>query len=288
VVSGGIILDPLAAMINHSCLANARWYHNGKELRIRARSDIKAGDELTICYDPTEDYTLRRSHLKDYGINCHCQICQVGDTGPTGPFRRKMLHLAHSNQQRKNLEMEGLESAIEDMRLHHMGYGVYPMRDIHQQAYLAYLSKGKTSECLKLALKIYYQVEPMISPPIYEDYRLCTLYAIVSLLNPPLPEETNLEPLPPTILEIIPKVFLQLRRKLASDTERCYGADSLVAQFERQFFTKTSERLQNAVNGSPAYAASKDSEEQKKEFQVNMKELLAWADIDIDAESISF
>lgn len=81
-----------------------------------------------------------------------------------------MLHLAHSNQPRKTLEMKGLENAIKDMRLHNMGYGVYPMRDIHQQAYLAYLGKGMTSEYLKLPLKIYHQVEPMISPPIYRDY----------------------------------------------------------------------------------------------------------------------
>lgn len=195
-----------------------------------------------------------------------------------------MLHLAHSNQQRKNLEMEGLEGAIEDMRLHHMGFGVYPMRDIHQQAYLAYFSKGKTSECLKLALKIYYQVEPMISPPIYEDYRLCTLYTIISLLNYPPPEAINLEPLPLTVLEMIPKVFLPLRHKLAVDTERCYGADSLVGQYERQFFVKTAERLQNIALGTVEYQTYEETDEQKEISQSNMKSLLAWAGIIFVAE----
>ncbi|KUJ21562.1 SET domain-containing protein [Mollisia scopiformis] len=280
VISGGIILDPLAAMMNHSCSANTRWYSNGKELRIRARMDIKIGDELTICYDPTEDYTLRRSHLKDYGINCDCPICHFGDTGPTGPFRRKMLHLAHSNLKRKTLDMEDLEIAIEDMRQHQMGYGIYPMRDIHQQAYLAYFSKGKTSECLKLALKIYYQVEPVIKPPIYEDYRLCTLYTIISLLNPPPPGTTNLDELPLVVLMLIPNIFLYLRDKLARDTEKCYGADSIVAKFERNFFVQASDPLKEDMSGSLKYSPLDKSVEGRKELVKSMNELLEWAGMD--------
>lgn len=280
VIPGGVVLEPLAAMMNHSCSANARWYSNGKELRIRARTDIKAGDELTICYDPTEDYTLRRRHLRNFDIDCTCPICQNGDTGPTGPFRRNIFKLSHPRPELKIPRLTGLANAIEAMKQGKYGYGIYPMRDLHQQAYLTHLRRGETAECLKVALKIYYVIEPMIVPPIYEDYRLCTLYTIVSLLNAPPPGTTSIEELPPALQEIIPVVFIHLRAKIATDTERCYGADSIVAKFERQFFVDTLKISQEGANGNFKYVAADSDEEERAKFVTSMNELLKWAGLD--------
>lgn len=284
VVPGGIVLEPLAAMMNHSCSANARWYSNGKELRIRARTDVKAGDELTICYDPTEDYTLRRSHLRNFDIDCTCPICQNGDTGPAGPFRRNIFKLSHPRPELKIPKLTGLANAIEAMKQGEYGYGIYPMRDLHQQTYLTHFRRGETAECLKVALKIYYVIEPTIVPPIYEDYRLCTLYTVVSLLNPSTAGTTDLEELPFTLKEIIPIIFIHLRSKIAMDTERCYGADSIVARFERQFFIDTLKRLQEGANVNFKYVAADTDMEERARFVKNINDLLQWAGINARTE----
>ncbi|OCL06764.1 SET domain-containing protein [Glonium stellatum] len=68
-----------AARFNHSCNASAFFSWNARIGRetIHATRDIKAGEEITLCYcDPHHDVALRRWELKHYGFECDCPACE--------------------------------------------------------------------------------------------------------------------------------------------------------------------------------------------------------------------
>ena len=68
-----------AARFNHSCNANAFFSWNARINRetIHATTDIKVGEEITLCYcDPHHDTALRRWELKHYGFECDCPACE--------------------------------------------------------------------------------------------------------------------------------------------------------------------------------------------------------------------
>lgn len=46
----GVFLDPILAMVNHSCLPNAAVSFIGRKAFLRAEVPIKGGDEITISY----------------------------------------------------------------------------------------------------------------------------------------------------------------------------------------------------------------------------------------------
>lgn len=53
-----------------------------------AKRDIKAGEELTMCYvDESADVANRRAELADYGFTCQCARCQREEAG-LGQMRR--------------------------------------------------------------------------------------------------------------------------------------------------------------------------------------------------------
>jgi SET domain len=72
-------LYPLAAMLNHSCLANAVRVYVGELMIVHACQDIAAGEEVVWSYlPPTTEYGPRRELLQQqHGFVCHCQRCRV-------------------------------------------------------------------------------------------------------------------------------------------------------------------------------------------------------------------
>ena len=53
-----------------------------------AKRDIKAGEELTMCYvDEGGDVATRREELRDYGFECGCERC-VREAAGLGQARR--------------------------------------------------------------------------------------------------------------------------------------------------------------------------------------------------------
>ena len=53
-----------------------------------AKRDIKAGEELTMCYvDEGGDVATRRAELRDYGFECACERC-VREAAGLGQARR--------------------------------------------------------------------------------------------------------------------------------------------------------------------------------------------------------
>jgi len=82
--SNGIF--PTIARFNHSCIPSAEFGWNEKAGRqeIRAIRNIKAQEEISLCYFTSqwqlEDVDVRRQYLQDsYGFNCTCQVCSLTD-----------------------------------------------------------------------------------------------------------------------------------------------------------------------------------------------------------------
>jgi len=72
----GTTLDPLAALINHSCDPNVFVFSEGRQLRIRALKAISMGEELTQCYaDVVSDVLFRQEILESiYFFACKCRF----------------------------------------------------------------------------------------------------------------------------------------------------------------------------------------------------------------------
>ena len=79
---------PLISCFNHSCVENVEVCSADLDgyggVRVRARQEVKAGDELFTCYiDPTMPRKLRRSWLyRQYNFWCQCKRCEFEGDGP--------------------------------------------------------------------------------------------------------------------------------------------------------------------------------------------------------------
>jgi SET domain-containing protein len=71
----GVILDPFASLMNHSCDPNAFVFCEGTQLRVRTLRPIAAGDEIMISYtNGSYDYKFRQKRLKSkYFFACECK-----------------------------------------------------------------------------------------------------------------------------------------------------------------------------------------------------------------------
>ena len=70
----GITLDPLAAVMNHSCDPNASYVLEGANIRVRSLRPIEVGEEVTITYtDITFSRDERREQLSRWFFDCACE-----------------------------------------------------------------------------------------------------------------------------------------------------------------------------------------------------------------------
>lgn len=84
----GLVLDPQAAMINHSCTPNAVIVFDGPRMSVRALDAIYTGKEVLISYiDSTAPYGVRQAELQDqYFFTCGCDKCKLGLKAPQDAF----------------------------------------------------------------------------------------------------------------------------------------------------------------------------------------------------------
>jgi SET domain-containing protein len=71
---------PTICLINHSCDSNSHhsWNDLTNSETIHALRDIKAGEEITICYANPEVYQVRRAKLRgSFGFDCDCSLCSL-------------------------------------------------------------------------------------------------------------------------------------------------------------------------------------------------------------------
>ncbi|MCO5588020.1 hypothetical protein L7F22_041974 [Adiantum nelumboides] len=70
----------LPGFINHSCIANLSRLDVGESAFFHATREIKAGDELTVCYTDVHLpwASFRKQHIiKTFGFECNCRRCAV-------------------------------------------------------------------------------------------------------------------------------------------------------------------------------------------------------------------
>ena len=87
-ISVGVGVYPVVAALNHSCEPNCTvTYIDKNEILVLSTGDIKAREELTICY-VEESMNLRERQaelLARYGFQCDCLRCKA----ECGPPRKK-------------------------------------------------------------------------------------------------------------------------------------------------------------------------------------------------------
>ncbi|KAK0125695.1 hypothetical protein ONS95_000301 [Cadophora gregata] len=283
----GTSLEPFLAYISHECMPSARIVHESAELRIRASRDIAAGEEVTLCYTPEiRDYQARKSNLKTFGeIDCNCVLCQKGDFGPQGPLRDQVRALKDIDLATSPNRIGDVKLGIQAMLDAGFGWGADPMRELHQQLLRGYFAKMNAVECLKIALKMRYQIEPAQYPPTSMQSRIETLYVLQSFLNFPAPGASKLGDLPMKVKELAAQVNFNLRDMLARDVAQCFGSDSMVANFEKDFAERQGIEFNKHVQRSSKrklykYVPLGQSEAARVKFVKNMNELLEWAGLD--------
>eukprot|EP00388_Colpodella_angusta_P017410 GDKJ01043021.1.p1 GENE.GDKJ01043021.1~~GDKJ01043021.1.p1 ORF type:complete len:546 (-),score=82.72 GDKJ01043021.1:260-1897(-) len=87
----GLVLYDRTSMMSHSCHATCCWHFGyGDSFVLRCRTNLKAGDELTISYLGDEELLkstdIRREKLAGWLFNCSCERC-VAVSDPCRAFR---------------------------------------------------------------------------------------------------------------------------------------------------------------------------------------------------------
>lgn len=308
-LAAGVCLDPFAALINHSCDPNARFISEGTQLRVRTLKDISAGEELTVLYGPSSnfseprDYIGRQTYLKiRYGFDCTCRICLVGQVGPTGELRVRLLEVIRQEPARgasliENLEEREafktayaakLDKCIADFEASSFPSEGYPgvvvaRRKIESSVTRVQISFKGIAEVLKNALQIYFYMEPRQIEPINFDDRLSLLGMIVVILHLFTYGKFQLDGLKSDPNSFEP-LFGHLCAKLWADTESCYGKESLIGMFEAAYFRAVyvDERTTKMAAGGIQwkYVALKDSADERAALETKMTELAMWAGLD--------
>ena len=84
----GLILDPQASMMNHSCSPNAVVVFDGPKLEVRALESIQPNTEVFISYiDHAAPFGVRQAELQEqYFFTCACPKCREGNKAKQDAF----------------------------------------------------------------------------------------------------------------------------------------------------------------------------------------------------------
>lgn len=260
----GYFVDPFVSKVRHSCVANAWCVFDGKELHVRALKDIAAGNEITFSYVSSQaDYEDREWKLKyHWNIKCECSLCQKGLLGPTEKLREKVTKLVAMEIPKAGCRITQIERAIGDMKANGFDNGDQLMLSLHKTLLGAYMFKKQSGNALKTALKIYYLLEPITVPEIPLEARLMSLFNIIAHCYIP-EDKLGLEPLPNDIRALIPAINLHLKQHLVDMTEKCFGADSKNAKFERWSLNDCIKWITDRLQGLYIYRPVREDEEER-------------------------
>ncbi|KAI4937240.1 uncharacterized protein J4E92_001970 [Alternaria infectoria] len=81
--SSAIAIFPTISFINHSCLPNSHynWNDSMGMQTIHVTRDLRAGEEISICYTDSGSASVRQAYLKKhFGFDCSCAICSLSAT----------------------------------------------------------------------------------------------------------------------------------------------------------------------------------------------------------------
>ncbi|GAA6059916.1 hypothetical protein JCM10212_005299 [Sporobolomyces blumeae] len=103
-----------ASMVNHSCVSNASWSVVGGVVIVRARTAIKAGEEILIDYGLSTTEDIESFFNKHFGsTSCRCKLCVARtEDGPARIDKRREIL-----EQRLDPLASRFEAASADRRL---------------------------------------------------------------------------------------------------------------------------------------------------------------------------
>lgn len=248
-------------MMNHSCLPNAAWTFDGRELQVRAETDSNVGEEITISYAPCDTFRERKEELSQWGIECLCKLCEKGPTEPRGELRhqidRTLSRKSPIPGELSGCYIKDIATLIQQMRENGLEWGAWPMRNFHLKMYWILNREGDLQGCLKVLLKVRYEMEE--EPAIQMCQRIDTLRSLIAVmgriycsknesswitgigklyLGEKTEDNDDESEVMVEIKELVKDVYVAMWQLMVSDIETCYGESSSFARWERMRYRR--------------------------------------------------
>lgn len=305
----GTYLDPFICLIKHSCEANAWVIFEGNELRIRALRPIPIGTELSIAWyrGTLADWEAHRAILlENIDLDCKCVVCENRCAGPGHELLERLKK--YDDDQMVNARDEKIFDEIQDTirDMKSAGFGTANgMYGLYKHAISGYMSRGKTVDALKHVLELYYIVGPGRIPRVYPHFRIDTLFILICILEikhfieclpVDVAQTKEYELLPEEVNVLYQDIRMHLKWKLAADTAKYFGENSIAAKFEKatwmdwfgkEYFNWDSNWVGACRAGSDLKNQEiEENEASKKTYLESMMKLLNWAGIGVPREVV--
>jgi hypothetical protein len=276
----GTCLDPFASLINHSCIPNADWSFEGNTFQLRANQTIKSNDEIFITYTGLVSLEGHKQLQEFWGFNCCCRQCMEGYPQITEKTQTLLEVLDEIQSQSPNqiAPVEAVQYAINEILGYEYGVDTTSpiIRRLQIKIYEAQIAGKEYEEALKTILKLCFG--PYILPSNRQRARITALKGLLGMM------ETCLEIIQTEIksgcqlnkwfeidVHVLETVYHHFRTKLLVDTDKCFGANSAVAKYEKRLYKEKFPEL-DGISWSP---------EQVAEILDMMNELLAWLGVQV-------
>lgn len=289
-VFAGSYIDPFVSLMKDSCDGNTWIVFEGNELRCRALKNINANTELTISrIRPLHpNFEGRCLEMDILGINCECELCQNPSPEPEGDLKSRLSKYRPYPDKRivyndMCLTLDQLQEDIKSMTNAGFGFATVPMLLLHKLAMDAYMVNSQMAEALKLALKIFFVVEPAQVPSILPPLHLFTWYQILNIVYYDAFRSGARQPLPNSIRLLLERheTHIHLRYKLVLETAKCFGENSAIFRHEKTRFESHYQILHLHLGVVPAaYIPLSESASNRIRFIGAMRKLLEWADVE--------
>jgi hypothetical protein len=274
-------LEPFAAMINHNCRRNARYFFEGKQMSFRASRRIKAGEEITINYAIERGYDdVRRAQLHAWwNIVCQCKICVAGTPMPTAALHQRVRSLVHIRPNDPSVTVKALKKAIADMKAGGWGYEVPPMWELHRRLFRAYADQKDYPNVLRTGFTAYAVIAPLQRVVVFPEQANDMLGNILQLLDPIHIKKCKLDS---TANFMFQEFYPMLFDKYVMEVRKLYGRTSRVSWQAGWFLQRQLEvyRVKREKEGQDGYyVLIEEDEKQKKNFVQAMNTILKWAEL---------
>ncbi|KUJ21580.1 uncharacterized protein LY89DRAFT_714673 [Mollisia scopiformis] len=285
----GICVEPFVSYCAHDCNPNSMLIFEGNELRVRATRNISKDEEITLNRaGDRPDHEFRRQFLKNRHLNCRCCLCNSPLPAPTGYLRLQTLKLCALGTMKAANRIEDIERGIQAILTARFGYGSLHMHKLHEILASAYAVRAEYATALKICLKMFYVIEPLILNMHLEPFpihvRASTLFRVTCLLeSDAIKPPPHIPRLPRNIQVLVPKVSMHLRKKLLNLFPLSFGEDAIAVRLERNALERNMDYLMIGRRHQGLlwrYVPLEESVEEKTVFVNSMNELLAWAGIE--------
>jgi hypothetical protein len=192
-----------------------------------------------------------------------------GHQGPEGSFRGELMSVISWPRPSPEEIIKSTETAIGEMIKAGFGYGDFPMRELHMEAFQAYTKTERFTDALKCALRLYFDVDLLCVPAPFAKQRYKSAVALTSALN-------NSAQVPDDIKVFLPRISYYLRGQLILAAKKWCGEDSIIFKYERERFE---EDVRTLYTQPPEVYAIGASNAARNNFAKNLNKLLAWAGV---------